>query len=54
VIVVLVVHSLGIGGCWIGLALGFGEDKECLKEAGVPEGHKLVAQIIFRYSVKCE
>ncbi len=48
----LAAHSLGIGSCWIGLALGLGEDKEFLKEAGVPVGSKLVAPIIFGYPQK--
>jgi len=41
----LVAHSLGIGSCWIGLS-------EFLKEAGVPEGHKLIAPLIFGYPAK--
>jgi nitroreductase len=50
----LAAHSLGIGSCWIGLTLGLGEDKEFLKEAGVPEGHKLVAPLIFGYPAEGE
>jgi nitroreductase len=50
----LAAHSLGIGSCWIGLALHLGWDAEFLKEAGVPEGHKLVAPIIFGYPAKGE
>lgn len=45
----LAAHSLGIGSCWIGLALHLGDDKEFMKEAGVPEGHKLIAPLIFGY-----
>jgi nitroreductase len=45
----LAAHSLGIGSCWVGLAQHLGEDKEFLKEAGVPEEHKLVAPLIFGY-----
>lgn len=48
----LAAHSPGVGSCWIGVAPGLGEDKEFLKEAGVPEGHKLVAPLIFGYPVK--
>jgi nitroreductase len=48
----LAAHSLGIGSCWIGLASGLGYDKEFLKEAGVPEGHKLIAPLIFGYPAK--
>jgi nitroreductase len=48
----LAAHSLGIGSCWIGLAAGLGNDMEFLKEVGVPEGHKLIAPLIFGYPVK--
>lgn len=45
----LAAHSLEIGSCWIGLAAGLGKDMEFLKEVGVPEGHKLIAPLIFGY-----
>lgn len=48
----LAAQSLGIGSCWIGLAGGLGYDTEFLKEVGVPEGHKLIAPLIFGYPVK--
>lgn len=48
----LAAHSFGIGSCWIGLAIGLGNDAEFLKEVGVPEGHKLVAPLIFGYPAK--
>lgn len=48
----LAAHSLGIGSCWIGLAGGLGYDMEFLKEVGVPEGHKLIAPLIFGYPAK--
>jgi nitroreductase len=48
----LAAQSFGIGSCWIGLAAGLEYDKEFLKEAGVPEGHKLVAPLIFGYPSK--
>jgi nitroreductase len=48
----LAAQSLGIGSCWIGLALGLGYDAEFLKEVGVPEGHKLIAPLIFGYPTK--
>jgi nitroreductase len=48
----LAAHSLGLGSCWIGLAAGLGNDAEFLKEAGVPEGHKLIAPLIFGYPAK--
>lgn len=50
----LAAHASGIGSCWIGLVLGLGEDEEFLKDAGVPEGHKLIAPIIFGYPAKGE
>jgi len=48
----LAAQSLGIGSCWIGLALGLGYDAEFLQEVGVPEGHKLIAPLIFGYPAK--
>ncbi|WP_230668829.1 nitroreductase [Methanosarcina barkeri] len=48
----LAAQSLGIGSCWIGLADGLGYDMEFLKEVGVPEGHKLIAPLIFGYPSK--
>jgi len=48
----LAARSLGIGSCWIGLAAGLGNDMEFLKEVEVPEGHKLIAPLIFGYPAK--
>lgn len=48
----LAAHSIGIGSCWIGLAGGLGNDMKFLKEVGVPEGHKLIAPLIFGYPAK--
>jgi nitroreductase len=48
----LAAHSLEIGSCWVGLAKHLGEDVEFLREVGVPEGHKLIAPIIFGYPAK--
>jgi len=48
----LAARSLGIGSCWIGLAEGLGYDMEFLKEVEVPEGHKLIAPLIFGYPAK--
>lgn len=48
----LAAHSLGLGSCWIGLAAGLGNNKEFLNEVGVPEGHKLIAPLIFGYPAK--
>ncbi len=48
----LAAQSFGIGSCWIGLAEGLGYDMEFLKEVGVPEGHKLIAPLIFGYPAK--
>lgn len=47
-------RSLDIGSCWIGLASPLGSDRELLKEIGVPEGHRLMSQLIFGYPVKKE
>ncbi|HII06142.1 MAG TPA: nitroreductase family protein [Methanotrichaceae archaeon] len=46
--------SLGIGSCWIGLAVPLGGDEYFLKEVGVPEGYKLVAPLIFGYPAKAD
>lgn len=43
----LAAHSLGIGSCWIGLAMPLGSDPAVLGELGVPQDHKLVAPLIF-------
>jgi nitroreductase len=48
----LAARSLGIGSCWIGLAMPLGSDKPTLYELKVPEGHRLVAPLIFGYPVK--
>jgi nitroreductase len=48
----LAAHSMGIGSCWIGLAMTLGSDKEFLEEIGVPEDHKLAAPLIFGYPEK--
>lgn len=48
----LAAQSLGIGSCWIGLAAGLGYDVEFLREVEVPEGHKLIAPLIFGYPTK--
>ena len=48
----LAAQSLGVGSFWIGLATGLGYDVEFLKEVGVPEGHKLIAPLIFGYPTK--
>ncbi len=48
----LAARSLGIGSCWIGFGMPLGNDKEVLDELKVPEGHKLMAPLIFGYPVK--
>jgi nitroreductase len=48
----LAARSLGIGSCWIGLAAVLGTDKSALEELGIPEGHKLMAPLIFGYPAK--
>jgi nitroreductase len=45
-------RSLGIGSCFIGLALSLGSDDATLEELKVPKGHSLVAPLIFGYPVK--
>jgi len=48
----LAAWSFGVGSCWIGLARALGSDREFLKEAGVPDDHKLIAPLIFGYPSK--
>ncbi|MCG7841253.1 MAG: nitroreductase family protein [Methanomassiliicoccales archaeon] len=50
----LTAHSLGIGSCWIGFASSLGEDPGVLKDLGVPEGHRLIAPLIFGYPKKVD
>jgi len=45
----LAAKSLGLGSCFIGLALPLNNDKALLKQLGVPEGHEIVAPLIFGY-----
>jgi nitroreductase len=48
----LAARSLGIGSCWIGLAMPLGQDEAFLREMKVPGGHRLVAPLIFGYPIK--
>lgn len=48
----LAAHSMGIGSCWIGLAMTLGSDNDFLEEIGVPQDHKLMAPLIFGYPEK--
>lgn len=45
-------RSLGIGSCWIGMAMPLGSDDAVLEELKVPKGHRLIAPLIFGYPVK--
>jgi nitroreductase len=45
-------RSLGIGSCWVGFGMPLGSDKDILDELKVPEGHNLMAPLIFGYPVK--
>ena len=45
----LAAHSIGIGSCWIGLALPALMDEKILKDLGAPSGYKAVAPLIFGY-----
>ncbi|WP_424357463.1 nitroreductase family protein [Methanocella sp. MCL-LM] len=48
----LAAHSMGIGSCWIGLAMALGSDPAFLEEIGVPQDYKLIAPLIFGYPEK--
>ncbi|MCD1293960.1 nitroreductase [Methanocella sp. CWC-04] len=45
----LAARSYGIGSCWIGLGMPIGSDSQVMKELGIPEGHTLMAPVIFGY-----
>jgi len=45
-------RSLGIGSCFIGLALQLGSDDVTLEDLKVPKDHRLIAPLIFGYPVK--
>lgn len=45
----LAAKSLGIGSCWIGSAMPLAQDKDVIKELGIPENHKIIAPLIFGY-----
>lgn len=47
----LAARSLGIGSCWIGFANMLGDDEGTLGELKVPEGHGIVAALVFGYPV---
>ncbi len=48
----LAARSLGIGSCWIGLAMPLGPDEATRDSLKVPSGHRLMAPLIFGYPVK--
>jgi nitroreductase len=45
-------RSLGIGSCFIGLALVLDSDAATREDLKVPGGHRLIAPLIFGYPVK--
>ena len=50
----LAAKSLGIGSCWIGLAMTLDKVRKVLSEIGVPADHRLMASLIFGYPEKME
>ena len=46
--------ALGLGSCWIGLAIPLGSDESFLKDMEVPEGYRLIAPLIFGYPKKAD
>lgn len=46
----LAAYSLGLGSCYIGFGNYLNNDKEVLKELGVPEDHEIIAPLIFGYA----
>lgn len=50
----LAAASIGIGSCWIGLGSPLEADTGLMQEMGVPEGYRLMAQLIFGYPAEKE
>lgn len=48
----LAARSLGIGSCFIGMAVRLNESNEALAAAGVPKRHKVFAALAFGYPAK--
>lgn len=49
----LAARSLGIGSCWIGFAdMTINGSRGLMRDLGVPEGHKVMAHLIFGYPLK--
>lgn len=42
-------YSMGLGSCYIGFAISLNNDREVLKDLGVPEDHEIMAPLIFGY-----
>ena len=47
-------RALGLGSCWIGLAIPLGSDEQFLKDMEVPENYRLIAPLIFGYPKKAD
>jgi len=45
----LTAYQEGLGSCFIGFASFLNQDPKLLSEVGIPEGHELVAPLIFGY-----
>jgi nitroreductase len=50
----LAAHSFGLGSCWIGFASPLQSDSVIMNELNIPEGHKLIAPIVFGYPKKSD
>jgi len=50
----LAAKSVGIGSCWIGLAMPLDKVRKILSEMSVPADHRLMASLIFGYPVKLD
>lgn len=46
----LAAHSLGLGGCWIGLAMPVDHDKKWRERLGIPQDYTIVAPLIIGYA----
>jgi nitroreductase len=45
----LTAYQEGLGSCFIGLATFLNHDPETLDDMGIPQGHELIAPLIFGY-----
>ena len=45
----LAAYGMGLGSCYIGFARSLNNEKEVLKELGIPEDYEIISPLIFGY-----